>query len=83
MLFKVVQCEQLRSFGDSVVIVFQCPEGYGPDFFQHERQYQVELVDTAPGTGFGWLTVNAYEDLKLRTFWATSCRPRFFSGPLR
>ncbi len=81
MLFKVVLNETLSSDGDSVVIVFRCPGDFGPDFFQRERQYQVELEDAAPDTGFDWLTFDAYEGLKLRTFWATSCKPRFFSGP--
>jgi len=83
MLFKVTQSEMLRSDGDSLVIVFRCPEGYGPDFFQWGRQYEVELIDTAPDTGFGWSNHNAYQDLKLPTFWAESCKPRFFSGSSR
>jgi hypothetical protein len=83
MLFKVVQSEKYMSEGDSVVMIFRCPEGYGPDFFERTRQYVVELVDAAPETGFGWSTLNVYKDAKLRTFWATSCKPRFFSGPLR
>lgn len=80
MLFRVVQDERLRSTSDSVVIVFRCPEGFGSDFFQQGRQYQIELVDTAPDTGFSWMTSNSYVGLELPTFWATTAQPRFFSG---
>ena len=83
MLFKVVQSERLNIYGDSVVIVFRCPEAFGPDFFQRERQYQVELVEKAPETGFAWSSMNTYHELRLPTLWALSCKPRFFSGSPR
>lgn len=79
MLFRVVQGRPAGLVGDSVVVVFRCPEGYGHDFFYEGRQYAMELVKDAPKTGFDWSTVNPYADLGLPTYWATSCWPRFFS----
>ena len=80
MLFSVLASERREMIGDSVVIVFRCPEGHGPNFFARNGHYVVMMVKDPPDTGFGWTMLNSYAGLSLPTFWSVACDHRFFNG---